>query len=1477
MLRVTAGHDIEYPLRGAGTAVGYYLQDGLEPPGVWAGKAAEAMGLTGQVDPETYRALFGKLVAPTGERLYAGRPPRYVTGTDGGKDAEAAAAVAALGEFATPAEERRTRAKVLGSTGAAVPFYDLTFSATKSVSLLQASYAAAAARARQQGDTATADVYEAKVKAIDDAAVETARQVIALAEERALFVRTGHHSAHTGEFRDGGGAVAALFPQHDNRNGEPNLHVHTVLLNRAVRADHATSGDGKWRALYGKALWDEQLGLGAAAERIFARKLTLLGIPLAKQDDGNAFEAGGVEQATMDAFSTRTRGQIDPAFAKEEAEYKRLYGKEPSARTRWEWRQHLARSTRKAKQKDAPAGADRLAAWEEDSRRAGVQILSDLHRAVAEYGACHAPPAELTQAQAERTIRIAVAEVQARHAAFSASQLLWELHRALPPLPAGTDPLPVLEEMAADALTGQVEGVDIVLVSPAPGRIDVDHLGVRASDGQSIYTAPCRLRYATTNQLDAEQHILTVAATSRPRLVHPEHAEAAASAATAEGQLSGDQATALAALLASGTAVSVVRAAAGTGKTRLVGTFAKAWGEVTGGAVHVVTVSENAARVAATEMDAAGAEVRAANLARFLGKRPDGTLGRPAELSTRDVIVLDEASQVSTADWLHLADAAARTGARIIAVGDEYQLGAIGAGGVFSLLADRHGATELHEVHRFASEWEKQASLALRDGDAGVIADYQAQGRVFAVPEDQAMRNVVLDWAADVRAGRDALMIAQTEAEVTELNRQAAGHLAKARQADGHNPGTERIQLADGNTAQAGDWIQARLNEHMITADGQWLANRDILQVSRIYGAGQDRHVEARRRQPDGTWSQPFYLPAAYAEQHATLGYASTVYAAQGRTADTAHALVTPGMNRETLYVAATRGRHENRLHVVTGQPGSENQARPEAVLGQALATPASEHAATAEMDAALDAADHPARLIYLYQQVTAAQRAAALDDAFATRLAPADYDRYRADPARPALHHAIREAQLAGHDTTAIVEAITAGSMTGLRSVAAGLHGRLKDLNLPERPPPPDWATQLPEARAEGPARACAQAMDERTRAIGEQIAERPQPWVLDRLGVPPAQPGPLREDWITRAGQVGYARQAAGITDPGTAIGARPEADPEKAAAWDRAARALNLAAEEHDIRAASRAQLERDVRAYAQAAEAAPPDLAPRISEHRTFAAEHQRQAEHDQAEGRHAAAADARAAAAEHTAQADALTLTQEARTWWERDHEPQRQAARDARAELQRRGIPAAPEPRQPDARAAEETIIAAEEENGSIAAWWQEFETAAQTTEAALATERENAIAAGQPWPRRPDPAPETVAGTRPSLEWDQGPEPAHVDPAWHAQIKAAQTAAVEADRAARREASARACPVTDAEIALYGADRHDPATRAAEHEPVLAAPTELDDPDAHETTSEYHARMQSYAQWQPETHPEATAEIDAKPEARPDEPDLEL
>jgi hypothetical protein len=92
----------------------------------------------------------------------------------------------------------------------------------------------------------------------------------------------------------------------------------------------------------------------------------------------------------------------------------------------------------------------------------------------------------------------------------------------------------------------------------------------------------------------------------------------------------------------------------------------------------------------------------------------------------------------------------------------------------------RYGTLEVHGLHRFAEQWEKDASLRIREGDVTAVADYHARRRIYAGQEDHARRNMVLYWAAGVRAGRDALMIA--EAETTELNRQA-GHLAQVREA----------------------------------------------------------------------------------------------------------------------------------------------------------------------------------------------------------------------------------------------------------------------------------------------------------------------------------------------------------------------------------------------------------------------------------------------------------------------------------------------------------------------------------------------------------------------------------------------------------------------------------------------------------------------------------------------------------------------
>ena len=57
-------------------------------------------------------------------------------------------------------------------------------------------------------------------------------------------------------------------------------------------------------------------------------------------------------------------------------------------------------------------------------------------------------------------------------------------------------------------------------------------------------------------------------------------------------------------------------------------------------------------------------------------------------------------------------------------------------------------------------------------------------------------------------------------------------------------------------------------------------------------------------------------LPADYVAESVELGYATTTARAQGMTVDTAHVLVDANTCRESLYVAATRGRHGARIYV---------------------------------------------------------------------------------------------------------------------------------------------------------------------------------------------------------------------------------------------------------------------------------------------------------------------------------------------------------------------------------------------------------------------------------------------------------------------------------------------------------------------------------------------------------------------------------
>ena len=189
--------------------------------------------------------------------------------------------------------------------------------------------------------------------ALAAALYEAARAAVARVE-RAAYVRTGYHSTGTGEYRDAAGVTAALFVQHTSREGDPQLHVHIAVLNRAQRADGA---DPKYRTLHSQMLYQNRLEIAAGTARELATRLTALGYRLTPRADGNGFEVAGVAQEVMDAFSSR-RAHITPEVERLAVEYRQTYGREPSQRTLWAMAQHATLKTRRAKAHDAPDSGD---------------------------------------------------------------------------------------------------------------------------------------------------------------------------------------------------------------------------------------------------------------------------------------------------------------------------------------------------------------------------------------------------------------------------------------------------------------------------------------------------------------------------------------------------------------------------------------------------------------------------------------------------------------------------------------------------------------------------------------------------------------------------------------------------------------------------------------------------------------------------------------------------------------------------------------------------------------------------------------------------------------------------------------------------------------------------------------------------------------------------------------------------------------
>jgi hypothetical protein len=133
-------------------------------------------------------------------------------------------------------------------------------------------------------------------------------------------------------------------------------------------------------------------------------------------------------------------------------------------------------------------------------------------------------------------------------------------------------------------------------------------------------------------------------------------------------------------------------------------------------------------------------------------------------LTDRHVVICDESGMTTDVDVARLLGAVERAGAKMIVVGDDRQLDAVGPGGALTALCERHPdhVWALTDNLRQTRPGERAALAELRDGDvAGAVGWYARAGRIHPVPDRRrAVNAMVKAWAADIAAGKETLMLA---------------------------------------------------------------------------------------------------------------------------------------------------------------------------------------------------------------------------------------------------------------------------------------------------------------------------------------------------------------------------------------------------------------------------------------------------------------------------------------------------------------------------------------------------------------------------------------------------------------------------------------------------------------------------------------------------------------------------------------------
>ena len=684
-----------------------------------------------------------------------------------------------------------------------------------------------------------------------------------------------------------GGLTMATFRQTTSRADDPQIHTHAVISAKVQTAD------GRWMALDARYLKRHQRMLGGLYQSVLRAELTQrFGVAWTPIVNGQA-EIAGMPAELLDVFSKRSAA-IDVALDAKVDEFRQREGRDPS---RWE-RAALTReaSADTRSHKSGHGVPDLATRWQSEAASVGW-TAEQLTETLADAGRRRPStrPVMVNEVLAD------LSESRSAWGRADVLQALCDLQRPAPGI-AGVDWADWLEQ-ATDQITA--------------GLVDLDPdtpVSRRASDGRSVRIEPTAAHFTTEAILIQEEAVLAWATLAQ--LDDP-----APSTTVRTGGLDPMQAAAAGvgrrprpadARRRPGRRGQDTDARRRRRRSRTV-TIDSCSGSRPRPRAPVSSKPRHGCRPTPSPSCSTNGDAPTARPTRRTGCRPVRRWS-----STRPGCCPPRRCTTSSNSPRPTAGASCSS-----ATHDNSKPSAVVACSTRSAPTDASTPSNTSTASSTAGKPPHHSSCA----PATHAPSTTTSSTTASTPARSAthLDDIAHQWMHHTGEGRSVGIVASTNDHVDHLNRAVQAARLDAGQLD---PTTAAV-IAGGETAHVGDVVMTRRNDRrLVTSNGDPVRNRETWTVVATHADGS---LTLDRRNGPGT----VVVPADYVHEHVRLGYAATEHGWQGDTVDISLAVTNTATSRRGLYVAATRGRDENHLHVVTD---TNDPADARDVLDQILA-----------------------------------------------------------------------------------------------------------------------------------------------------------------------------------------------------------------------------------------------------------------------------------------------------------------------------------------------------------------------------------------------------------------------------------------------------------------------------------------------------------------------------------------------------------